>query len=60
MPPVGFAVLAGHRVKIKRRYGQILESYQKVENVVEHEVDSDKNCSLCTWNSPQGLGKETE
>ena len=26
---------------------------------MEHEGDGDINCSWCTWNGPQELGKET-
>ena len=26
---------------------------------MEHEDDGDTNCGWCTWNNPQGIGKET-
>ena len=37
----------------------ILGSCQRIEKVVEHKSDSDTNCSWCTWNGLQRLGKET-
>ena len=58
---VNFDVSADNSVKIQneKKNKQILGSYQRTENVVEHEGDSDTHCSLRTWNCLPGPGKET-
>ncbi len=29
----------------------------RAEEAMEHEVDGDTDCSWCTWNNPQKIGK---
>ena len=45
--------------KIKWKTGQIPWSCQKVEKVVEHEVNDDTNYSWSSWNNLQRPGKKT-
>ena len=55
-----FAVPADRKVKIKVNKRET-STYTLTENqkkAMEHEVDDDTICSLCTWNDPQRLGLE--
>ena len=57
---VVFADVVNHRVKIKGenidKYLDFARELKKLQNM----SDSDTNCSWCTWNGPQRLGKGTE
>ena len=56
---MGFNVLAEHKVKIKE--SEIIDKQfdlVREGKTVEHEVDSDMNCSGCSWNDQQRLEKE--
>ena len=44
--------------KKKQKDGQIHGSCQKAEKSAEHKVNSDTNCSWCTWNGSQSFGKD--
>ena len=46
-------------MKRKESKKKNIGSCQKDEKTVEHEGNSDTNYSWCTWNSPQGLEKQT-
>ena len=41
--------------KRKRKERQILGLCKRHKEAVQHKVDSDTNCSWCTWNDPQRL-----
>ena len=55
-----FAIPADHKVKMNNseKVDKYLD-FTTAEKVVEHEGDSDTNCSWCTWNSLLRLIKET-
>ena len=50
-------VTADHRVKIKKKKRQILESCSRAEKAVGHEGNSYTNCYCCYWKAHSGLGK---
>ena len=55
---VDFAVLAGHRVKIKE--SEKRDKYPDLareQKTMEHEGDSDTNCGWCTSNKPKRTGR---
>ena len=61
---VHFAAPADHRVKLIEsensdkylNYGREL----KKQTTIEHESEGDTNCTWCTWNNLQRIGKGTE
>ena len=58
---VDFDIPADHwaKIKEKRKDRQILWSCQRAEKVRVHEGDGNTNCSWCTWNGHERLGKKT-
>ena len=43
----------------KRKDGQILGPCQRIYKATEHVGEGKTNCSLCSWNGPQGFGEVT-
>ena len=58
---VDFAVQEDHSVKIieNEKIDKYLYLTRELKNSVEHEGDSDTDCSRCPWNGLQILRKET-
>ena len=52
MSSIGFCGSSGSQSQNKRKEKdrQVFGSCQRAEKVVEHEGDSDANCSWCSWN----------
>ena len=44
--------------KSKQKDKQILGPFQRTKKAIEHEADSNTNCSWCAWNGHQRLEKK--
>ena len=58
---VDFSIPADHRTKLKEgeKRNKYVDLARELKQTKEHERNIDTNCSLCSWNNPQRIGKET-